>query len=87
DMDFPRQGTVNVGSVLAEWMTRGPWLPVVTWLNNASNSTHGFGAPAVTPYGLFTALSIALLTIWTPFVISGAQAIRDRQPARALPGG
>lgn len=60
-------GTSNVVFIVALYIARGPWLPILYWLQT-DYAEIGPLPDIVTPYGLFLLLFAGLAVIWVPYV-------------------
>jgi hypothetical protein len=58
-------GSSSAFSTVAVWVVRGPWLPIVDWIQGPLQASTGLDVEVVTPYGFL----ILLLGLTTPLAV------------------
>lgn len=58
--------TSNVAFVVAIWLMRGPWLPILNWLQANLSQMAGFHPSVISSYGLLIVMVTCLVLIWQP---------------------
>lgn len=61
--------TGNVFLTLAVYAIKGPWLPILDWLQKELPQSTGYSPEFVSPYGLFLILLMGLLVLWLPYLL------------------
>jgi hypothetical protein len=61
--------TGNIFLTLSVYAIKGPWLPILDWLQTELPKTTGYSPEFVSPYGLFAILGASLLVLWLPYLL------------------
>ena len=61
--------TDNVFHVVAVWLIRGPWLPMIDWIKIHMVSNTRFIPTVITPYGLLWSMLFMLIMLWGPCLL------------------
>ncbi|MDY6782931.1 MAG: hypothetical protein SW833_10350 [Cyanobacteriota bacterium] len=61
--------TGNIFLSLAVYAIKGPWLPILDWVQKELFLNTNYSPEVISPYGLFLMLLIGLFILWSPFVI------------------
>ncbi|MBD2579765.1 hypothetical protein [Oscillatoria sp. FACHB-1406] len=58
--------TGNVFLTVAVYALKGPWLPILDWLQKELPKASGYSPEFVSPYGLFAIMLLGLVVLWLP---------------------
>jgi hypothetical protein len=70
--------TGNIFLTLSVYAIKGPWLPILDWLQKELFPTTGYSPEFVSPYGLFWLLLVGLFVLWFPLTVNRKEPNKSR---------
>jgi hypothetical protein len=61
--------TNNIIVIVATYIIKGPWLPVLNWIESDLKKVSGYSPDVIVPYGLLFFLMVCLVAIWLPYIL------------------